>query len=94
LSAVTFQNVVKKYGTITAVNNVSLEIQAGELCSLVGPSGCGKTTLLRVAAGFAAPDSGVVLLNGRPVTNQPPNKRNIGFVFQNYAQNATPRNMP
>lgn len=85
MSTVTFKDVVKKYGSTTAVDQVSLEIKAGEFCSLVGPSGCGKTTLLRIAAGFTTPDKGMVLLDGQPVTKLPPNKRNLGFVFQNYA---------
>lgn len=62
-----------------------LEVEQGELLSLLGPSGCGKTTTLRTIAGFLAAQSGTVKINGKDYTNLPPNKRNIGLVFQNYA---------
>ena len=62
-----------------------LQVEQGELLSLLGPSGCGKTTTLRTIAGFLAAQSGTVKINGRDYTNLPPNKRNIGLVFQNYA---------
>ncbi len=63
----------------------SLDVERGELLSLLGPSGCGKTTTLRSVAGFIRPDSGRILINGRDYTQLPPNKRDIGLVFQSYA---------
>ena len=80
-----FQNVTKTYGDVVAVDNVSLKIEDGEFFSLLGSSGCGKTTLLRIAAGFEAPDAGRVLLNGQDITDLPPNQRSVNTVFQNYA---------
>jgi len=68
-----------------AVDAVSLDIAAGEFCSLVGPSGCGKTTLLRVTAGFVQADEGEVYFDDRPAGALPPNRRDLGFVFQSYA---------
>jgi len=72
-------------GRAHAVDDVSLEINPGELFFLLGPSGCGKTTLLRMIAGFIEPTAGTILFNGRDVTADPPNKRNCGMVFQSYA---------
>jgi iron(III) transport system ATP-binding protein len=72
-------------GEITAVDNVNLEIKPGELLTLLGPSGCGKTTTLRIIAGFENPDSGRIHIGREDVTEQMANRRNIGFVFQNYA---------
>ena len=72
-------------GRAHAVDDISLEIQPGELYFLLGPSGCGKTTLLRMIAGFIEPTGGAILFNGRDVTADPPNKRNCGMVFQSYA---------
>lgn len=68
-----------------AVNNISLHFKHGELTTLLGPSGCGKTTTLRMLAGFEFPTSGKVIVDGEGITNQLPNKRDIGMVFQNYA---------
>lgn len=79
------ENLVKQYGRTTAVDRVSLEIQDGEILTLLGPSGCGKTTTLRCIAGFVIPDDGEVYLGDRRVTHLPPERRAIGFVFQNYA---------
>jgi iron(III) transport system ATP-binding protein len=70
---------------ITAVRDLTLEVSAGEFVSLLGPSGCGKTTLLRMIAGFEAPTSGELYLDGRPVTHLPPNARGTAMVFQSYA---------
>lgn len=68
-----------------AVNNVSLSFKHGELTTLLGPSGCGKTTTLRMLAGFEYPSRGKVIIDDDDITNKPPNKRDVGMVFQNYA---------
>ena len=68
-----------------AVDNVTLEVKGGELVALLGPSGCGKTTLLRVVAGFIQQDNGKVVIGDRPIDTLPPNRREVGIVFQNYA---------
>ena len=80
-----FRGVAKRFGTIQAVADVSLDIKKGEFYSLLGPSGCGKTTMLRIAAGFEEPDRGRVLLDGRDITELPPNKRKVNTIFQSYA---------
>jgi spermidine/putrescine transport system ATP-binding protein len=80
-----FENVTKRFGGFTAVDGVTLEIEHGRVFSLLGPSGCGKTTLLRMAAGFEKPDAGRVLLDGRDITELPPELRPVNTVFQNYA---------
>ena len=72
-------------GSVRAVDNVSLEIREGEFLTLLGPSGCGKTTLLRLIAGFEAPGSGRILLDGKDIGDVPPNRRPMAMVFQNYA---------
>lgn len=75
----------KRFGSVIAVNNVTFAVQKGEFFTLLGPSGCGKTTTLRIIAGFEKPDSGQVYIGGKMVNEYPPEKRNIGYVFQNYA---------
>lgn len=80
-----FRNVSKRFGTIQAVDGVSLEIKRGEFFSLLGPSGCGKTTMLRLAAGFEHPDAGRVILDGEDITDLPPNRRQVNTIFQSYA---------
>ena len=80
-----FSNIRKTFGPVVALDSFSLDIKQGELVTLLGPSGCGKTTALRVAAGFEQADSGIVTLGGTDVTSRPPNKRNMGMVFQNYS---------
>ena len=70
---------------VTAVKNVDLEIEQGELVTLLGPSGCGKTTTLRMIAGFEFPTSGRILLDGKEINTLPPNKRDMSMVFQSYA---------
>ena len=77
--------VIKEFGDVRAVDNVTLEIPAGEFFSMLGPSGCGKTTTLRMIAGFEEPDSGRILLDGEDVTWVSPKKRNVNMVFQDYA---------
>jgi spermidine/putrescine ABC transporter ATP-binding subunit len=72
-------------GGVVAVDALSLQVEAGEFVSLLGPSGCGKTTTLRVIAGFIEPDAGQVLIKGADVTDLPPERRDIGMVFQSYA---------
>jgi iron(III) transport system ATP-binding protein len=72
-------------GPLRAVDDVSLEIYQGEFLTLLGPSGCGKTTTLRLIAGFELPTNGRILLEGQDITSQPPNKRDMALVFQNYA---------
>ncbi len=79
------ENLVKSFGENRAVDDVTLEIAAGEFFSILGPSGCGKTTTLRIIAGFEEPDSGQVLLGGEDVTFVSPKKRNVNMVFQDYA---------
>jgi putrescine transport system ATP-binding protein len=79
------ENVVKAFGTFRAVDGVSLDIRAGEFFALLGPSGCGKTTLLRMLAGFEAPDEGRILLGGRDIAQALPHERPINMMFQNYA---------
>ncbi|HPR17601.1 MAG TPA: ABC transporter ATP-binding protein [Candidatus Cloacimonadota bacterium] len=81
----TLQNLTKKYGQFTAVQNVDLNIQKGEFFCLLGPSGCGKTTVLRMIAGFEKVTAGSILLDGKDITDLPPNQRDVNTVFQNYA---------
>lgn len=79
------RNVVKRFGDFTAVNHVSLSVNAGEFFTLLGPSGCGKTTLLRIIAGLETADAGQVLFHGEDATQRPVSERQVGFVFQHYA---------
>ena len=80
-----FDHVTKRFGALTAVNDISLSVKKGEFFSLLGPSGCGKTTLLRMLGGFERPDSGRIYLEGRDITDLPPDQRRVHTVFQNYA---------
>ncbi len=82
---VNLENVVKKFGSLTAVNDLSVDIREGEFFSLLGPSGCGKTTTLRMIAGFETATSGSVRIRDREMCGVPPYNRNTGMVFQGYA---------
>ncbi len=79
------RELTKRFGSVPAVERVTLDIGDGELFTLLGPSGCGKTTLLRLIAGFCRPDGGSLRFGERVVNDLPPHARNIGMVFQNYA---------
>jgi spermidine/putrescine transport system ATP-binding protein len=79
------QNVTRRFGEFTAVDDVSIDIEAGEFFTLLGPSGCGKTTLLRMIAGFDLPDGGRIVLNGLDLADRPPEERPVRTVFQSYA---------
>jgi len=78
-------NVRKLFGQVAAVENFNLQVERGEFVSFLGPSGCGKTTTLRMIAGFELPTAGTILVNGKDITFQPPQKRDTGMVFQSYA---------
>ena len=78
-------NAVKRFGTVVAVDDVSIDIARGSIFSLLGPSGCGKTTTLRLIAGFEQPDAGDVFIRGARVTSMPPYRRDFSMVFQSYA---------
>jgi spermidine/putrescine ABC transporter ATP-binding subunit len=82
---VRLEGVSKSFGEVLALQDASLQIHRGEILTLLGPSGGGKTTLLNLVAGFVGPDSGSIHIDGRPVTDVPPYKREIGVLFQNYA---------
>src|SRR6476620_1104891 len=83
--AVRLDGIVKRFGDTIALQDVHLPIRRGELMTLLGPSGCGKTTLLSLVAGFLAPDSGEIAIDGERVTDIPPYRREIGMMFQSYA---------
>ncbi len=84
-TGVSIERIIKRFGDLVAVNEVSLHIKRGEFFSLLGPSGCGKTTLLRTIAGFEAPDSGIIRIEGADITGATPQQRPTAMVFQNYA---------
>jgi putative spermidine/putrescine transport system ATP-binding protein len=85
LPAIQLKNLTKKFGDVTAVTGVDLEIAEGEFFSMLGPSGSGKTTVLRMIAGFETPTSGEIFLFGEDVSNKPPFERDVNTVFQDYA---------
>jgi spermidine/putrescine transport system ATP-binding protein len=82
---VAFRGVTKRFGSLTAVDDVNLEVRKGEFLSLLGPSGCGKTTSLRLMAGFEQPDEGEILIGGVNAVGIPPYRRDVNTVFQSYA---------
>ncbi|PSQ12788.1 ABC transporter ATP-binding protein, partial [Halobacteriales archaeon QS_7_68_65] len=82
---VTLDGVSVTFGGVTALRDVSIAVEDGEFFTLVGPSGCGKTTTLRAIAGFETPVDGHVRIGGRRVDGVPPEERDVGIVFQNYA---------
>jgi len=84
-ATIRLEGLTKRFGDVTAVDNVSLEIERSQFVTLLGPSGSGKTTILNMIAGFEEPTSGDIYVNDRSVGYTPPFKRNIGMVFQNYA---------
>ncbi|MDQ1457362.1 MAG: sulfate/thiosulfate transport system ATP-binding protein [Actinomycetota bacterium] len=83
--AISVRGVSKRFGEFVALDDVSLEIPSGALTALLGPSGGGKSTLLRIIAGLEKPDAGTVEIAGTDATSLPPQRRNVGFVFQHYA---------
>jgi len=85
LTKVQIKAVRKQFGNFVAIENINLDISSGELVALLGPSGCGKTTTLRMIAGLELPSSGQILFDGKDVSEQPVQDRNVGMVFQRYA---------
>ncbi|HEY0420352.1 MAG TPA: ATP-binding cassette domain-containing protein, partial [Acetobacteraceae bacterium] len=85
MSSIQLGGVSKRYGSVAALEDVSLDVAQGEFVTILGPSGSGKTTMLTVVAGLSQPTAGRILIGGRDVTALPAAKRNIGLVFQNYA---------
>ena len=79
------KDVTKQFGQVEAVHDFNLAVERGELVSFLGPSGCGKTTTLRMIAGFEMPTAGKISVDGADITFRPPNRRNVGMVFQSYA---------
>lgn len=85
MSKIRLENITKRFGSVVAVDDVTLHVKEGEFITLLGPSGCGKTTLLRLIAGFEYPDNGYIYFDDRVVNDIPVEKRNFGMVFQSYA---------
>jgi len=91
MAMIEIEQLTKRFGGVTAVDNLSLVVEAGEFLTLLGPSGCGKTTVLRMIAGLEVPDTGEIRIGGKTVFSAPrglfvsPGKRGIGLVFQSYA---------
>ena len=84
-TGIQIRNLAKRYGDLTIIPDLSVEIMSGEFFTLLGPSGCGKTTLLRMIAGFNSIENGTIAFNNQVINHVPAHKRNIGMVFQNYA---------
>jgi ABC-type Fe3+/spermidine/putrescine transport system ATPase subunit len=82
---VRLDRLAKRFGQVVALDDVTLDVGAGEFLTLLGPSGSGKTTTMHIVAGFESPTSGEVRIDGRPVVHVPPHRRDVGLVFQNYA---------
>jgi putative spermidine/putrescine transport system ATP-binding protein len=82
---IVFRNVIKRFGSTAAVDNVTFTVAAGETVSLLGPSGCGKTTTLRLVSGFEEPDAGTIEIAGESMAGKRPYERNVGLLFQHYA---------
>jgi len=85
MAALALRSIAKRFGEVAAVDDLSLDVADGEFLVLLGPSGCGKTTTLRMIAGFLETTTGSIRIGAREVTQVPPHRRNVGFVFQNYA---------
>src|SRR6187399_1936157 len=85
MSYLQLQNLHRDFGTVKALNGIDISLGEGEFLSLLGPSGCGKTTALRLVAGFDRPDDGRIVVDGKDITGMPPNKRDMGMVFQAYS---------
>lgn len=85
MPAIELRNITMRFGNITAVDNISLNVKSGEYVTILGPSGCGKTTIVRMIAGILEPTSGEVYIDGKLMNNVPMHERNIGYVFQNIA---------
>src|SRR5207249_5152026 len=83
MSVIAVRGLTKRFGSVVAVDDLHLDVRDGELMALLGPSGCGKTTTLRTIAGFEFPDAGEIHFGEHRVTGLPPERRNIGMVFQN-----------
>ncbi|MGC8779553.1 MAG: ATP-binding cassette domain-containing protein, partial [Anaerolineae bacterium] len=85
MSQIALCNITKRFGAVTALDDISLEIKNGELFVLLGPTGAGKTTTLRVIAGLTRPDAGNILFDGESMNGLPPAERDVAFVFQQYS---------
>src|SRR5574338_428209 len=85
MAGVRLQALHRRFGDVVALDGIDLDIRSGEFVSFLGPSGCGKTTALRLVAGFDRPTSGRVFVEGKDITGMPPNRRDIGMVFQAYS---------
>jgi ABC-type Fe3+/spermidine/putrescine transport system ATPase subunit len=85
MSHIRLDSITKSFGATRVLDGCTVEVEKGSVTTLLGPSGCGKTTLLRTLAGFVEPDAGRVVVGGRDITDLPPNRRQVGYVFQSYA---------